>query len=182
MLIIGQTLRHNFKEGVKVALAPLIADCPIIVTALTISAILIKSSFYPLVWFLGGLFLLYLAWDQFQIKKNEVNDTFTIAPRSFKKGILTSLLNPLSYFFWFTVGAPTMLRGIEVNFFSGILFVPGFYVTFLGIKLTKALIAKKSKKFLQGKVLVISVRAIGVILGGFGLKFIYEGFKSFGLI
>jgi len=182
MLIIGQTLKHNFKEGVKVALAPLIADGPIIVIALTISSLLIKSSFYPLVWFSGGLFLIYLGWDQFQIKKIEVNDTFTIAPRSLKKGILTSILNPISYFFWFTVGAPTMLQGIKVNFFSGLLFIPGFYITFLGIKLTKALLAKKSKKILQGIALIICVRFISIILIVFSLKFLYEGFKTLGLM
>ncbi|MDY0351510.1 MAG: LysE family transporter, partial [Desulfobulbaceae bacterium] len=63
-LVISETLRHGIPAGVRVALAPIITDLPIILLTLLVLAKL--SAFHNILGALslaGGLFLLILAWQ-----------------------------------------------------------------------------------------------------------------------
>ena len=45
-LVISETLQHDIKSGIKIALAPIITDLPIIILTLFILSKLIKNVFY----------------------------------------------------------------------------------------------------------------------------------------
>ena len=109
-LVISQTLTHGIKEGIKIAVAPLLTDVPIILIAVFVLTRL--AHFQPIlgsISLVGGVFVLYLAYDCFRTGRLEVNIQ-DAEPQSLSKGVLVNALNPHPYLFWVAVGAPMMIR------------------------------------------------------------------------
>ncbi|MCG7869591.1 MAG: LysE family transporter, partial [Candidatus Thiodiazotropha taylori] len=68
-LVVSETLQHNIGSGIRVALAPLITDLPIILVMLFIVNEL--SSMQPvlgLISLLGGCFVFYLGYQNIRVK------------------------------------------------------------------------------------------------------------------
>jgi hypothetical protein len=105
-VVIAQSVRHNWREGAKVAIAPLITDGPIIVIGLGILTVFSKiEGFLGVVSLLGACFLAYLAYESFRAKRLHVDTTAT-RPRSLTRGVVANVLNASPYLFWFTIGCP----------------------------------------------------------------------------
>ena len=176
-LVVSETLRHNIRSGIKVALAPVVTDLPIIVVSLFILAKL--SNFDVVLGFIslgGALFLLLLGYQSLKMK--EINLEITkVKPKSLNKGILTNFLSPHPYLFWLAVGAPTMTTAINRHPLAGAAFLGGFYTCLIGAKIAVALLTGKSKSFMTGNSYRIIVRCLGlsiIILAG---KLFYDGLK-----
>lgn len=133
-LVITETLQHGIKSGLKVALAPIITDLPIILITFFILAGL--SGFHHVLGIIslaGGLFILYMGYDSIRTKELE-SGIQVAAPKSFTRGILANALNPHPYLFWFSVGAPIMTRAMTVNRMAPVAFLGGFYAFFARIE------------------------------------------------
>ena len=66
-LVISQTLKHGMREGVKVALAPLITDLPIILVSLLVLTRLTDfKTVLGVISIIGGVFVAYLAYGNFR--------------------------------------------------------------------------------------------------------------------
>lgn len=175
VLVISHTLQHGYGEGVKVALAPVVTDIPIIL--LSVSFLSIVSGFSYVIGFisiLGGIYLGYLAYESFVTSglkmKFEVDE-----PKSLKKGVTVNLLNPGPYIFWITVGGPIIINAYKQSILSPLLFIIGFYIMLIGSKIVLAYITGKSRDFLTGKIYIDTMRILGVVLSVFALYLIYEG-------
>jgi threonine/homoserine/homoserine lactone efflux protein len=170
-LVISETLKHNKKEGILVASAPLITDIPIVLLSIFI---LVKLSHFHYVLgvisFCGAL-----------VKGLDIN-LQSIKARSLRKAIITNFLSPHPYLFWIAVGAPTVLKGYKINILSALLFITGFYLLLVGSKITAALIVDKSKAFFKSKAYLAIIRTLGFILLLFCLIFIKDGLTYFGFI
>lgn len=181
-LVISETLKHSKKEGVKIAIAPLLTDLPIVL--LTIFVLAKLSSFNTIlgtISILGALFLGYLAYESITIKGISLN-LKKVKAKSLRKGVVANFLSPHPYMFWFAVGAPTVLKAYAVNISSIIVFLLGFYLCLIGSKIIVALIVEKSKSFLKSNVYVYTIRILGIILMVFAIIFIKDGLKLFGII
>ena len=114
-LVISETLQHNIRSGIKVALAPIVTDLPIILISLVILANL--ANFHPvlgIISLVGGIFLLLLGYQS--LKNQGINlDVPRLNPKSLTKGIFTNLLSPHPYLFWLTIGAPTMTNAMNLS-------------------------------------------------------------------
>lgn len=172
-LVISETLRHNVKAGIKVALAPMITDVPIIFLAFLMSASLGEFKvMLGLISFAGGLFILYLGISIIRSSGTEIkiND---VSSKAFRKGILVNALSPHPYLFWITVGAPIMTKALTRNVYCVIAFIAGFYGLLVGTKIFLALIAGKSRSFIMGRTYNLIMRMMGLILCFFaGLLFL----------
>ena len=114
-LVIAETLQHDIKAGIKVALAPILTDLPIIV--LTIFALSKLSNFHGIlgvVTILGGVFVLYIGYESISTKGVELN-LVEKKSKALIKGALTNALSPHPYLFWFSVGAPTMTKAMSLS-------------------------------------------------------------------
>ena len=105
-----------------------------------------------------------------------------LKPQSFKKGLLANFLNPNPYLFWITIGAPTIVRALDINVVSAALFIVFMYLCLVGSKILVALVVGKSKRFLKSKNYIYTIRILGVILILFAFIFVKQGFESLGLI
>ena len=181
-LVISETIKHNKKEGIFVASAPILTDIPIVLLSVFV---LVKLSSFNLVLgtisISGALFIVYLAYESITIKGIELN-LQKVKAQSLRKGIITNFLNPHPYLFWIAVGAPTILKGYRVNVLSVVFFILGFYLFLVGSKIMVALIVDKSKSFLKSNTYVYIIRTLGFILLIFSVIFIKDGLSYFGII
>ncbi|MEW5736364.1 MAG: LysE family transporter [Thermodesulfobacteriota bacterium] len=174
-LVMAQSIRHGPAEGAKAGLAPLVTDLPIV--ALAIGVLTGLRSIAPL---LGGIsvagsfFLLYLAWECFTARDLEPAET-PEAPRSLAKGVLTNLLNPSPYLFWFSVGAPLVLSASKSGPGAVALFFASFYLFLVGSKAGIALATGKARSLLTGRPYRWIMRALGLCLAGFAAWFFADG-------
>lgn len=181
-LVISETLKHDKKEGIKIAVAPILTDLPIVLITLLILSKL--TNFDPIlgsISILGAIFIGYLAYENISIKKIEL-DVSEAKPQSIKKGVIANFLNPHPYVFWFIIGAPTVLRAWDVSLFSAILFILGFYIFLVGSKISIAVIVEKSRSFLKSNIYVYTIRLLGIALLIFSLMFLIDGLKFFKVI
>jgi threonine/homoserine/homoserine lactone efflux protein len=168
-LVISQTLRHNVREGMKVALSPLLTDLPIIV--LTLWALSRLASFQRIMGLLsmvGGLYVAYLAWECFQ--NREIGAVgIDEKPHSLRKGVLLNLLNPAPYLFWATVGGPLIVQPQAGRIAAAALFLVSFYALLVGSKMTLAWLTGRTRRFLSSRGYTWLMRLMGLLLVGFAL-------------
>jgi threonine/homoserine/homoserine lactone efflux protein len=180
VLVISETLRHNIRAGIKVSIAPLITDVPIILISLLILNRL--AGFKPVlgcISILGGLFIFYLGYESLKTKGMELNLSL-ISSSSFRKGVITNALNPHPYIFYMTVGAPIIFRSMHQNFLSTVAFVGSFLLVLVGSKVILALVVERSRSFLQGPVYIWLMRTLGALLLFFSFILFRDGLRLFG--
>ena len=169
-LVISETIEHGVGDGVKVALAPILTDLPIIIITVFILAKL--SSFHfvlGIISIIGAIFILYMGIENIRIKgiELEINKS---SPKSFQKGIIANALSPHPYLFWFSVGGPTTIKAMDQGLPAAISFVLSFYLLLVGTKIILAILVGKSRSFLLGNKYIFIMRLLGltlIILAGF---------------
>ena len=182
MLVITETLHYSKNEGIKVACTPLITDVPIIlVTVLIFSKLSHLDFLMGLISICGGFFIGYLAYENITVKRAEIR-TQNIGSQSLKKGIITNFLNPHPYLFWFAVGAPTVVKALDINLFSTVLFIAGFYVCLVGSKIVAVAVVERSRSFIRGKIYICTIRFLGVLLLIFSVWFLLDGVTLLGIL
>ena len=181
-LVISETLQHDIKSGVKVAIAPIITDLPIIILTLFILSKLANfHNILGIISLAGGLFILYIGYKSLRTKGVKIN-LDEIKPKSFTKGVLANTLSPHPYLFWFSVGAPTMTKAISQNTSAPLAFIISFYVFLVGSKIMLAILIGKSKFLLSGKAYIFTMRFLGLVLCVLAVVLFQDGLKLLGII
>jgi len=182
MLVISETLKHGTGSGIKVALAPLITDAPIVLLAITVVSQLRDIHFVlGLISVGGATFLVYLGYESLVFKGAELAVPGS-RPQSLKKGIIANFLNPSPYLFWFSVGAPMVIKAAGVGLPGPLLFVLGMYVLLVGSKVVIAILTGKSRRFLKSRGYVYTIRILGIVLLAFAAVFVRDGLRYWGLL
>jgi threonine/homoserine/homoserine lactone efflux protein len=176
-LVLAQTLRYGAREGCKVALVPLLTDAPIILLALVLAAKLSALQMWlGVLSVAGGAFVLYLAVDTFRAERP--NAGAGDAPsRSWGKGVLVNLLSPHPWLFWLTAGAATLAKAMAESWLAAAAFLAGFYLLLVGSKALLAVAAARSRGFLAGQAYRLIMRTLGLLLAGFAVLLLREGFR-----
>jgi threonine/homoserine/homoserine lactone efflux protein len=180
-LVISETIRHGIGAGVRVALAPIVTDLPIILLA--VFALAGLSSFHGVLGCIsiaGGCFIVFLAWESFRAGGEDL-DPLVERPKSLAKGIAANALSPYPYLFWLSVGAPQMLKAMKYNILALVAFITGFYVCLVGSKILMAVLVGKSRTFLCGRFYIYTMRLLGLILAGFAVILFRDGLKLLGI-
>ncbi|MBG0789977.1 MAG: LysE family translocator [Desulfovibrionaceae bacterium] len=181
-LVISETLRHDIGAGVRVALSPLVTDAPIILlTLLFLSQLSGFKSVLGAVSLAGGGFILYMGWESLRTR-GVVVEVEDARPRSLLKGVLVNALSPHPYLFWLSVGGSIMAGALERGIASLVAFLLGFYVCLVGAKVVTAVLAGRSKAFLQGKVYAWIMRVLGLALCLLGVMLFRDGLSLLGFI
>jgi threonine/homoserine/homoserine lactone efflux protein len=180
-LVISETLRHNKTEGVKIAIAPLITDIPIVL--LTIFILSKMASFdmvIGIISILGGIFIAYLGYDSIRSKGIEI-EIQNLKLKSIRKGIIVNILSPHPYIFWLMVGAPITIRAYQASPAAAFAFIIAFYVLLVGSKISIAMVVDRSRAFLKNKVFIWTLRILGLVLLILAILLIKEGMSYLGL-
>ena len=182
VLVISETLRHSIKEGVKVSIAPIITDLPILLVSLFVLTQL--SNFNILIGIIsifGGLFVLYLGYESLRTKGVELN-LEEKSSNALKKGVITNALNPHPYIFYMTVGAPMMFKALDKTVFHAGAFLGSFLFFLVASKIILAIIAGKSRTFLKGNAYINILRILGILLFLFSIFLFRDGLRLIGIL
>ena len=175
MLVISETLKHGFKEGIKVAMAPLLTDLPIIAAALfLLSRLSNVELIFGIISLLGGLFIIYLGYESLRFKGVEI-ESMVSRPQSLKKGIIANVLNPAPYLFWLTIGGPIILKAVRIHILWVFCFVLSLYLVFISSKIGIAFAVGKSRVFLKSRGYIYTIRTLGVVLLLYSIRFFING-------
>jgi len=177
-LVVSETMRHGSRAGMRVALAPLITDLPIIF--LSILAVEQLSRFQPLlaaISCLGGLVVLFLAYQIIRTPGiNEIQAELAPIPRSLRKGVVVNLLSPHPWLFWFSVGAPLLIKAATESLAAAAGFVTIFYLLLVGGKLVLARALGRWRLLLSGRFYLWTMRCLGLLLIIFALLLFRDGY------
>jgi len=176
-LVITETIKHNRREGIRIAFAPLFTDLPIIlVSSFVFSRIAQFNLILSLISFLGGIYFIYLGYETFRTKGLAIEVT-KLGNESIKKGIAANLLNPNPYIFWLTVGIPAAFKAYAASLVTVIFYFLLFYLLLIGSKIIIAILVEKSKAFLKQRSYRLTMQVLGSALLIFALYFFYDGIK-----
>jgi len=175
-LVLSESLTKNYRAGIKVALAPLITDFPIILVILLIlRAAYSYDILIKVISIIGSLYLFYLAYQNLvtsglpEKKSGKLNNALI-------KGIVANLLNPHPYLFWILVGGPIILESYTTSPIYTIAFLTGLYFFLLSSKILLAILTGKSKRFIRPRIYTLVNQALGLVLIFFGFYFIFDLF------
>ncbi len=181
-LTLSETFRHGRSAGMKVALAPVATDLPIILA--TVFVLSRFSGFHEVlggVSLVGGGFLVYLAWGCMRTEGGEV-EVNGITTGSFVRGVLANVLSPHPYLFWFSVGGPLIIRAWEQNATAPLAFVGGFYTLLVGSKMLLAVLTGRFRAFLSGRVYLYIMRVLGLMLLALALTLFQDGLELLNIL
>ena len=180
-LVISETLRHDIRSGIRVALSPLITDAPIILlTLFALSQLSGFKSILGIISLIGGAFILYMGYESLR-SKAVVVQVSDAKPQSLLKGVLANALSPHPYLFWLSVGGSIMAGALEVGVAALLAFLCGFYASLVGAKITTALLVGRSKAFLRGRVYAWIMRILGCALCLLAVLLFRDGLSLLGI-
>lgn len=174
-LVISETLQHNTRAGVKVALAPIITDLPIIALCVFLIGNLADfNAVLAVISFIGGMVVLVMGLQGLRTRGAEV-DLTEVKQRSLLKGVIVNFLSPYPYIFWLSVGAPIMLKAYDLSLAAAVVFVGVFYLFLVGAKLLLAMLTGRSRAFLSGRAYLFTMKILGLLLVGFSFYLFRDG-------
>lgn len=180
-LVFSETLKYGKKEGIKVSVAPLVTDLPIILLVLIILSNLIKYNFViGIIAILGACYLIYLGLENLRAKIDALK-TESAGKDGLRKGVIANFLSPSPYLFWLSIGGPTIFESLSISVAATAFFILGFYALLVGSKIAVTFIVEESKTFIKSKYYRYIVRALGIVLILFALVFVNDGLRLFGL-
>ena len=181
ILVISETLRHGLRAGMKVALAPILTDLPIIALA---ALLLDRLSSHPtalgVIALLGGGFLFHLGLGSLRHRESAVGSGLP-APRSLLRGVTANFLNPNPYIFWIGVGTPILLTAFDRSWVHAAVFSAAFFSFIIGSKLLLARLVDGSRTFLSSSAYRWILRILGLLLIIYALIFFKDGLTRCGL-
>jgi len=181
-LVISETLRHNIRAGIRVALSPIFTDLPIIILSLAVLSQLSGSeNILGIISLIGSCVVFFMGYKSMNPKNSE-SDIPETEPKSMTKGILVNVLSPHPYLFWLGVGGPLMARAVNMNMAAPAAFIASFYVLLIGSKILLAVLVGRSKSFLNGTLYIYTMRLLGFSLCILALLLFRDGLKLLGLI
>lgn len=181
-LVISETIQHDVKAGIRVALAPILTDLPIVVITLFILAKI--SNFHAILGIIsivGACFILFLGIKNFTVKEVHI-DIKTDEPRSLQKGVLVNFLSPHPYLFWFSVGGPLVMKANILGLHAALSFIVSFYVLLVGSKVFLAILTGKSRSIISGGKYILTMKLLGFILVLLAVFLFKDGLQLLGLI
>ena len=181
-LVVSETLKNGKKEGIKVAISPLISELPIILfVMLILSKVAGNFFFLGIISLLGASFMIFLGVSNIRADAKEGRN-HAGKDSALVRGITTNLLNPNTYLFWLTIGGPKILESLQTGTLMAIFFVLGFYTMLVSSKTAMAMVVNKSKTRVKGKYYAHIIRVLGIVLIIFALIFLRDALAFLGVL
>lgn len=179
VLVIRSSLERGFRAGLRVALAPLASDAPIILICLLVVSRL-RPVFLTWLAIAGGLFVIYLGAETALRARHARAPGQDGAPVSadFLRAVTANLLNPHPWLFWATVGAPLMVKAWKSNPLDAAAFGLGFYGLLVGSKIGIAWLIAQSRDRLTAGWYRLILLLCGILLAAVGIVLLHGAIAS----
>ncbi len=174
-LVLTNTLKRGFGAGVRVALAPVLTDAPIVL----ITVVAVNGLPGAAVRALGGAGGVYLLWIGGRTFVHARAATVTEAEGAGTKGdlwqgVAANVLSPHPWLFWLSVGAPILSTAWERAPTRGVAFLVGFYGLLLGSKVALAAMVAAVRRRMVERWYRLGLAAAGALLAVAGAVLLWD--------
>jgi threonine/homoserine/homoserine lactone efflux protein len=180
-LVITASLRSGLAGGLRVALAPLLTDLPIIV----VSVLLVEqlpAEILGWVGTIGGLVVIWMGVEALRSARKATLpadlDTQADPKQELWRGVVVNALNPHPYLFWATVGGPTLVASWRISPWHALAFLLPFYGLLVGSKVAVAWLVSRQAGGLSLTWFRRVVAGCGVLMVGMGGLLIWQMWSS----
>ena len=179
-MVIRETLSGGLRAGVRTAAAPIFTDGPLVIVSLlaagwfsTQPTILIAISI------LGAGYLLKMGLECFTIEPPPSDLAGIDVSNSFKRGILTNLLNPNVYIFWFLIGGPLMASVADEEPLAPVAYALTFLVSIIMVKSLIALAFDRTRGNLSHSTYKAVLSLCGLAMIVFAAGFVFQAYDLY---
>tara|TARA_X000001036_G_scaffold439070_1_gene488774 strand:- start:15690 stop:16331 length:642 start_codon:yes stop_codon:yes gene_type:complete len=174
-MVIRETLSGGLKAGIRTASAPIFTDGPLIIISLiTADWLASNQTFLGIISILGAIFLVKMGFECFTVEPPTVDIQNYDYKSSFKKGIITNLLNPNVYMFWFLIGGPIMASTAIKEPLAPIGYAISFLLSIIIVKIIIAYIFDKTRGKLSVSFYKRSLSICGIAMIIFAFGYLYQ--------
>ncbi|HIC50327.1 MAG: hypothetical protein CXX69_00110 [Candidatus Thalassarchaeum betae] len=176
-MVIRESLTKGLKAGMWTAAAPIFTDGPMIIATLLVAGWMATQPMVLLIIsLLGAVFLTKMGVDCFGLEPPSAELGDDDASGSFKRGILTNLLNPNVYMFWVLIGGPLMASAAEEEPFAPITFALCFLISIILVKSAIAWLFVGAGDRLSTRGYRIALSICGLAMLAFAAGFAYQAY------
>lgn len=173
-LVITRSVERGFASGLRVALAPLFSDLPIVLSAVLIATAL-PHDLLRLLAVGGGVFLILLGLQELvRAPRATLKQSEEKGARDLTQAILVNLLNPHPWLFWFSVGGPLVARAWVRSPVDATTFLIAFYTLLVGSKIVIAWLIAKGRDRLRPEWYRRVLRVCGLMLVLVGILLVWR--------
>lgn len=173
-LVLSQTLRHGRREGMIVAIAPVLTDGPLLLLSTLFARQLAQGAWLDGLTLVGATVCTLLAWETAHAPPPGVSDD--TVPGSLRRALATNLTNPHPWVFWFTIGGPTVSR--TDGWVGAAAFAGGFLGTLVLGKVVLAWLADRGASWLTGPRWPVTRLVLAAMLGVFAAGMAWTGARG----
>jgi threonine/homoserine/homoserine lactone efflux protein len=146
LLVLTTAMQRGFAAGLRVAIAPLLTDLPV-VTVGVLAVGSLPDAVVRVLAFGGGVFVVYLGLDALRWRPDRAQKDS--AATDLRRGFLANILSPHPWLFWLGVGGPLLRSAWDTSVASSIAFLAAFYLLLVGTKVGLAAVAARGTKFVD---------------------------------
>lgn len=133
-LVVTTALQRGVAAGVRVAIAPLLSDLPVVALS-TLAVGAFPAGVLPYLAAGGGLFIVFLGVDTYRKADRASFEYRQSDSRDLRRGFITNILSPHPWLFWLGVGGPLLVSAWDRGAVPAAAFLLGFYGLLVGTKL-----------------------------------------------
>lgn len=181
IMIVSTTLHRGFLAGLRIAVAPLLTDPPILSIGLLTLHALSRAALGG-IGLAGGLFLIVLGVHQALSARQALLPSLGVPntgnEHELLRGMATNLLNPSPWLFLLTVMAPLLAITWPRSPASAVGFVVVFYLLLVGGKITLAAALTMLRGHIRPRIYRGALLLAGLLLGTIGVVLSWHGWLS----
>ena len=179
-MVIRETLSGGLRAGLWTAAAPIFTDGPLVIFSLFAAAwIATNPSALLVITLAGAIFLAQMGYECFGLEPPNMDEDAPPPTGSLLRGVITNLLNPNVYVFWFLIGGPLMASAADEEILAPIAYAITFLVTIMLTKATIAYAIHRTSGNISATVYRRLLAICGIVMIGFSL---YYAIQAHGLL
>tara|TARA_B100000405_G_scaffold193297_1_gene135475 strand:+ start:956 stop:1591 length:636 start_codon:yes stop_codon:yes gene_type:complete len=179
-MVIRETLSGGLRAGVRTAAAPIFTDGPLVIVSLLAAGwISTQPTILIAISILGAGYLLKMGLECFTIEPPPSDLAGIDVSDSFKRGILTNLLNPNVYIFWFLIGGPLMASVADEEPLAPVAYALTFLVSIIMVKSLIALAFDRTRGNLSHSTYKAVLSLCGLAMIVFAAGFVFQAYDLY---